>query len=68
VQTGLLGQAVELDCQNNMNPDRCFARILNDGRLTCGALAILSKTIQRSVARGAKPPVAMSVLDGDERI
>ena len=41
------GQAIELDCRILMNPDRCFARILNDGRLTCGALAILSKTVQR---------------------
>jgi len=41
------GQAIELDCRIHMIPDRRFARILNDGRLTCGALAILSKTVQR---------------------
>jgi len=30
-----------------MNPDWRFARIMKDGRLTCGAIAILWETVHR---------------------
>jgi hypothetical protein len=38
---------IELDWRIYMNPDWRFARIMKDGRLTCGAIAILWETVHR---------------------